>query len=513
MVVIALLLILCGTANAGWEPAREIARDAAPHAATGVDGGGIALLTNGETATRFTWSGATPDRALLPATLRTYAGTPWAANARGDVLLVGETEHRVQAVAVDATGARAAFAAPSAPETSIENVAAALGPDGTAIVAWTVETEATLGYRDVWVSVRPPGGAFGPVTVVKADGARALAVAVRADGTPSLAYEDSAGVYFAELPAGVPVRVAGVGVEVRNLALAGDRVLIVENDVRTVLRRPDGGWDAPQQIAGAGAWALGTPLAGLADGGAVVVYGEGRSVNVRRAGAGAAFGPAQRLARVGSAWDAYTFAAVTSTRGDALVTWNEASADDDLRYGFICGGACHERVVAAVASPGARFGAPRLVSPLAAVTGEYVAAAISDTGERLVAWQNQRDGSLSVARGAGAPEVAQRADRRPPRIVVRLGSLASTTVRARVRCNEACAVHVSVLAPGDEDQADLGDLAPVELSHAGSRTVTWRLTRAQQRALRRIRRFERVVMSASAVDAAGNRAALNRRLT
>ena len=46
----------------------------------------------------------------------------------------------------------------------------------------------------------------------------------------------------------------------------------------------------------------------------------------------------------------------------------------------------------------------------------------------------------------------------------------------------------------------------------GSRTVTWTLTRAQRRNLRRILRLGKVWLAASAVDAAGNHTEVNHRL-
>ena len=289
VLVVALLLLETATAQASWQPARVLARDAAPHGATALPGGGLALLAGTRTAERFTWTAPDPEpqRAELPA-----PGSPadpetrWAANARGDTLLVGRGTRGLRVVAVDATGAQAAFRGTVPPDYALRNVAAAIGDDGTGVVAWTAEAPEYGTYGDfVWVTLRAPGGSFGPVVAVPAATASKVVAAVRADGTAELGFDGRR----RRIARGTAPRRArwhprfsleDQGSD-RGIALVGggpgrSRVMILlERALTTVLLAPDGRWSARRRSGAVSgrcrrrspAWPMAAPCWSTATGG------------------------------------------------------------------------------------------------------------------------------------------------------------------------------------------------------------------------------------------------------
>ena len=81
--------------------------------------------------------------------------------------------------------------------------------------------------------------------------------------------------------------------------------------------------------------------------------------------------------------------------------------------------------MAAVAGPDGSFGAARQISPLGTTTGQTLAVAISDRGERLVAWQESEagaapEGAMSLSLGDDTPDGPVSPDRRRPRLAVAL---------------------------------------------------------------------------------------------
>jgi hypothetical protein len=524
----ALLLLSAGPASAGWQTARVLARDAAPHAAAPFAGGGLALFAGTRAATRF---GIGAPQPLLALPFPASVGTRWAANPRGDVVLVSQTLRRIQIDAVDASGTRASASGRTGPDDELDDVAVAIGADGSAVVAWTVAHPDDATNLDfVWVTVRAPGAPFRPVVAVPTAGFTVdVDAGVRPDGTAELAFDGNEAVFHIEIrpgePIGPAVQVATLSDALQNLALVAggpgrSRIMIAETGLRTVLRGADGHWRS-QQLSG-DAWALGEPLAGLADGGAVIAYGKESAVVVRRAAAGAPFGREERVARVRSDWGDYTYSVTTGPGGDAMVAWIEASDEDDLRFGNVCGDSCHERVRAAVARRGEPFEPARVVSPLGTQTNQNLTLGLSATGERLIAWQAQAGGvhekdALVAVRGDDSPDRAAR-DTRAPRLRVDISRAAleaaarGRRLRGRVGCSEACSVRINVLSNDDDAMLDLDDLPPIVRARPGTRAAIWTLDRGQRRELARILRLGAVWLTGSATDAAGNIRPLNRRV-
>ena len=113
-------------------------------------------------------------------------GDSWIVNARGDALLVDTYSPR--ALAVDVSGTRAELSIPERGGRRVEGVAADLGEDGTAAIAWT-ERLPGVAATDAFafVRLRPPGGQFGWVVRVPTGGeARDMDVRVRPDGLVEL---------------------------------------------------------------------------------------------------------------------------------------------------------------------------------------------------------------------------------------------------------------------------------------------------------------------------------------
>src|SRR3954467_885152 len=93
---------------------------------------------------RLAWSPAAPvpQRATLPPFSMGSGETEtmWAANARGDVVLLSERTSSVRALALDAGGAATAINEQVVRDRQIGQVRVAIGADGTSVVAWTVKT-------------------------------------------------------------------------------------------------------------------------------------------------------------------------------------------------------------------------------------------------------------------------------------------------------------------------------------------------------------------------------------
>ena len=427
-------------------------------------------------------------------------------------------------------------------------MAVAIGSDGTAVLAWAVEEDTTMRdnctYADcVWVSLRPSGGEFTPVAAVPTDGgSEYVAAQVRPDGVAEIAFDGgtasggtypTASIFHLELragaPIGEPVRVTDVDGELMQIRLlAGgpgeERLLITdESAVVAFVRTGERTWGSRQVLARVGE-ASGTPMADLPDGDAIVAYSRGSAVMVRRAARGSAFGTEERVGRVTRGWLDYGYSVATSGRGDALVSWVESSDDERFRFENVCAESCHDRVMAAVSGPDGRFGPVHRVSPLGTVrTDVPTVAAVSDRGERLLASQDAVFGvhgqdALVVARGDAARDRPTRRDHRAPRVAVRISQAAARAaavgepLRARVGCDEACAVRVIALSTNDDDMLDLDDLQIVVRRRAGTTDASWRLSRQQRDRLKRILRFGSVWIIARATDGAGDLSANEARL-
>jgi hypothetical protein len=532
-----LLLVAASPAHARWARAGAIAHGMAPRAATGLQGGGVAVWAGTRSSRRLAWlPGALgPVAFALPPFVTLDDEQPWDANGRGDVVMLGAADRTVTALVVEASGLQAPMSAVVARGRAVGEVAGAIGDDGTAVVAWSAErNDDDEEEPGVWLRVRAPGGQFGLVVALAAGGpVRQLDADVAPDGGIEVVYAFWDGrrhvlvhtdvgsgsvpgepITVATTPAGSPVLLGlvaggpGVG-----------RVLYSGNDedrdtARAIVMTRSGATEwASRQVLEAGS---GDPLGviePLRGGGAVVAYNRGSRLLVRRAAPGAPFGPAQHAGRVPRRWLAVSPAVASTLRGDLLVAWNEVSDEDEA--GSLCGdGFCFGRVVAAAASPGKAFGPERLLSPLGTVLGDAPpVAGLSADGRRLVAWQTaSTDGSapdaLWASIGDATPDVPMSSDRRAPRVRVTPSRRAlraaarSGSLRIGFRCDEPCAVRVSLYDDAWEDGID--GLSAVVLHGSRTTTTAWPLQRRDRRVLRRALDDGRPYLIGSAADTAGN---------
>ena len=390
LAVVVLGLWLVTTSPASWSPPRVLSPHSAPRAMTDVAGQGLVLWASGPRSERFTWppGAAEPLRTLLPAFPIDLEATQWAANARGDVVAIGDAVSTVDALAIDATGTQAGFAERPPRPQSVGEAKAAIGADGTAVVAWTQLRRDDEELPFVWLRIRPPGGEFAPAIAIRGVGpVSELAVAVRPDGVAELVHVDWSGtehaIVYHELqaghPASAPTTIAstqagspfflslipgGVGVS-RLVFEDGD----MNERVVAALRTPDGAWT--RQSVGRGAYEA-ESVAVLADGSVVLAYPRAQRILVRRAISGQPFGPPQHVATIPRRWDSYATSLSASVEGRVLLAWIEYSAESD-DVGYACENVgCFERVMVAAAEPGAPFGAPRRLSSLGSMPGDVV---------------------------------------------------------------------------------------------------------------------------------------------
>ena len=528
--LLALLAFAAEPAEAGWQPPRPIAGAGEPRVALARPDGGFWLWAGNRSGARFDLSlqDAVGQARPLPA-FRT-GGSPWAANDRGDVVRVAADGARLAVVAHDAAGTSATIETSVPWGYKVQDVSVAVGADGTAAIAWTAEDDENLEpAKRIWLAVRPPGGQFTPLEVATPSkyGGASVATDVRPDGMIEVAFEGGTGLYHLEFrvggPVGIPTRIAGGFVEEissLDLLAGGDGASRIIVDSWALLRTTTSTW--VKQTLARKAYVDEGALAPLPGGGAVVAY-TGNGVAVRRAPTGAVFGAPQRVATVPRRWFPYLTAVAAGARGDVLVAWIESSEEDGLRFGYVCGDACHERVVAVVATPDGRFGPPRRLTPLGAFTTESLALAVSPTGERLVAWQSGGTGalgfpSLMVALGDATPDEPEPRDAVRPRVHVELSrarlraAAPSGRLRARTRCSEPCSARVTVLSRDDGLMLDLDSLAPVVHDRAGTARATWDLTRGERKTVKRLLGFRHLWLVVRATDAAGNIFAGNRRM-
>jgi hypothetical protein len=215
-----------------------------------------------------------------------------------------------------------------------DELALAVGADGTAVVAWTE----AAGPARLRVAVRPPRGGFGaPVTLT--DGAASgPAAAVGADGSAIVAWSEAGGARFARRPAG-------------------------------------GAFGAPGSVAPAGEQAS-VAVAHDAQGGSVLAWvRDGTRVQAAVAPPGGGFEAAEDVSAPAGARVFAPRVAVRPT-GRALVVWERA--DDDLHTG--------SRVQLAARAPGGPFGAVETVG--SAPAGDARVAFVRD-GRALVLWHER----------------------------------------------------------------------------------------------------------------------------
>lgn len=523
---VALLSVLVAAAASpataaagGWRVA-GLTGAGAPRAAVADATGGFTLLTGGRSPDRWSW----PPGAVRPTASAIAAPessddseTPWAANSRGDALLIDRRlelgDYRV--VAVDVNGASSATIVRS--YRVDQRLPADIGQDGTAAVADEFEDGTAFG-----LSIRPPGGQWGPVAVVRGpDYIDAFTLRVLADGRVAVVFASAGQVFVTHARAGAdpdtPVAIASGVRWISNgsnlmLAAGGDRVAVDERsrDGRVVeLHRRGDTWTPARELGFIDSFtAPAAQLAQTPDGRALLVAFDGRDLLAWRSAPGAPLGAPVGVARVKRGWTAVDLAIDESPGGDATIAWSEVTNDDTRRIGAPCEGPCHARVRALQAPATGPLGAPVLVSPLGTANiGRQIVSAIQASGERLLAWQAdtlEARQKVMTARGAPGPDPPVPADTRAPRLKARVATLRNRRFAMRLGCGERCAVAVSVIPPASvSEETTIRDL-PVAVVNR-PQIVRWRLTAIQRRSLRRLLSFGSVRVFVKAVDAAGNK--------
>ena len=368
---------LSATPSSGAEvPPHVLAPHSAPRALADVSGGGLVLWAGSSQAEQFRWPMGVSEplrEALAPFRVGRQE-TQWAANARGDVVLIGDGLPAVRVLAIDATGDRAQFREPASRPWTIGEAQAAIGDDGTAAVAWTQVRRDDDELPFIWVRIRPPGGVFTPTLMLRGLGeVREVALAVRADGVVELVHADYDGtrhqLIYHELRAGLPPSPASTisataaaspfylalmpgGVGVSRVVFEGGEW---SQWVVGALRTGDATWT--RQLIGRGGFDA-KSLAAAADGSAVLTYPRARRIWVHRAAGGQPFGPPEQVGTIPKRWDAYATALSRSADGRVLLAWIEYSTDFH-RSGYTCENAgCFERAMAVAAQPDGSYGSP-----------------------------------------------------------------------------------------------------------------------------------------------------------
>lgn len=269
------------------------------------------------------------------------------------------------------------------PQAYGQDVAVALGTDGTAAIGWvTVATEFTP--AEVMVSICPPGAACPAGTSISVGGGAELDLGVAADGSVVLAWTDAAGVAFAEHPAGgawtAPIHLGAGGAPSLDVNDGGDVVVAWDSGdsalpgvAATVRAAGAAAFEAPASLA-AGGWG---PEAGIdAAGGAWVGFVDGTSMAV--VGRGVAGWGAEDLVS-GPAQVASWPALAVDDAGEVAAVWQV--------YDAATGGTA----VWASVNRGA-WTAPQRLSARTEAPG-WPAAAWSGDGARLaVAWTDDAAG-------------------------------------------------------------------------------------------------------------------------
>lgn len=533
----AVWAVVAAPASASWRPAAVVAPEGYPTAAAALGRSAVSLWTDRAV---FSW----PDGAIAPLAgtlpalaIRSY--DRWEVNSRGDAVLVAGRGRIMSARAIDASGVRtSALERVGDPDFSVHRTRAAIGEDGTSTVAWTASDDG-LGAPELRVRIRTPGSEFLPAIVVRAPDETFvdnLGVAIDGAGVVHVAFSAGTAIWHIQRRPGEavfspPQRLTDEPFELYEFELragrSGSVYLMYQaglgGRIVSLTRSFASGWSPPHVLAPEG-WASEGLLAVTPDGGALVTYEDENDVQVvRRAPPDGAFGAPVVVGQPTPGWSAYTSAVTGNAAGEVLVAWVESSGEDE-RFGLFCGNDCHERVMAAVAEPGRPFGAPQPVSPAGALIEERIVVALSETGERLVAWQAREyspgtspAGALMAARGDRASDGPPTTDRRAPRakLSVTQRQLRAASRGRRLRlgldCDERCAARVVLLAAGDDEQRDLSSL-PARLLEPSRTRVAWTLDRRQRRTLARLLRFQAVYVLASVVDDAGNIRIVRRRV-
>jgi hypothetical protein len=485
MLVAVTSLVAPAMAHAGWNPARATSHDLRPLAVTIPDGVFSVWGTTGSVTRRITdpTSSTSPGRVSFPSNI---LSGPWLTNRRGDVLLVDRVGGD-GALLVETTGTRVAMEMEIPRRHYLLSVAAELGEDGSAVVAWTAEGLSTGAPETVWVRVRPPGGQFGPRVALRNPApVIELDVDLEADGRATVVYSVSTGELEKQIvrsvvgPEGLRGEPTTLATEelVPDVEVVAGRVLYDTGSQLTVLH-PTGG---PQRLESSGLFNAHR----LADDGVVLAYFVGRELRVRRAAPGAPFGTPQRVTRLPRGSTADTPVVTSSSTGALLIAWRESISGPGCVRDW-----CFDRVLAASAEPGQPLGPPQLLTPLGTRTNRIVAA-LADDGRRLVAWLGAPADAfapdrLVMAGGNAATDPPAVADLTPPRVRVLRNEIRGGKLRVRLRSNEAVAVRTFV---GDTSRG-----RAVVLPARRSRTFVWSLTRYQ-----RAQGSVRIV----AADAAGN---------
>jgi hypothetical protein len=508
-------------AAGGWQVA-QLPDASAPRAAAANATGGFTLLTSGRTPHRWSWppGAARPSaNALAAPAPPDYFETPWVTNAHGDALAIEllDAAAAFRVAAVDANGASNTTNVSG--YRDLQRLPADVGEDGTAAVASELEDGAAFA-----LSVRPPGGQWGPPVVVRGpDFIDAFTLRVLADGTVAVVFANAGRVYLTHVRAGAepeaPVAIASAGGIAfdSNLMIAagGDRVVVEEHfggpqQRRLVaLHRHAGTWTPARVLRTTDSFtAPAAKLAQTPDGRALLVAFDGRDLLAWRSAPGAAFGAPVRIARVKRGWEAADLAIDQAPSGDATIAWSENTDEDTEPSSGACEGPCHARVRAVRGTAAGRFGAPVVVSPLGTANlGRHIFTAIDASGERLLAWEADRTnaiGKVVTARAAPGPDLPPRADTKAPRLTARIPTLRQGRFGMKLGCGERCAVAVSLLPPpGSPEQTFISDL-PIAVVNR-PRTVNWRLTASQRHDLRVLLGLGSVRVFVNAVDAAGNK--------
>jgi hypothetical protein len=270
-----------------------------------------------------------------------------------------------------------------------------------------------------------------------------------------------------------------------------------------VARTWAGSWSAPQVIAGDVSAAR---LTALPDGRALIGFARGRGAFVARAQPGEPFEPARRVGRAARRWAIDAIELSVDASGDTLLVWHEWIDPT------VCNAEpCVTRIVATTASADGQFGRPERVSSLGSLNESFqpIAATNSSRGESVIAWEDWA-GRLIAARGDARPAPPpEPPDGQGPRVraSATLAGLRAAVhgaqLRVRVRCNEPCAVTLSMWNP--RVFWSLYELEPVVILHAGAKSARWRLSKDERRELRGLLRAAgRPTLTALATDASGN---------
>lgn len=287
------------------------------------------------------------------------------------------------------------------------SISAALGEDGTAVVAWL---QPSAGKDSAWYVRQSPGGAWSSPALVEADdsdGLRSVKVVADATGTVTAVWNTGVSLrphtYASRLSAGSTVWSSPVELGLTNnggsiapgIAVASDgrvQVAFVDydatNNTRVMVANryvPGTGWSGPQILMSQSTTYIMTlGNVAIAGGYAAVAYqavptaGAGGRTMVSRWSPGGGWGTPDELP-VGSAGSVTPSGArqvAVDANGRTSVVWDQT--------GFVSGNAVSE-VYFAEATPGASFGAIERLGPALGYSAGPVIAADA-LGNLVVAW-------------------------------------------------------------------------------------------------------------------------------